>query len=139
MTTTATRPARPAQDHDRQGRGPWGLVARATAVRAAGWLVLAMPVVMFLAEDGLGRFANPGEAVNALGIIAGLVATSALLLMLLLAARIPAVDRTLGQPLATSLHAQLGNAVVLGLLGHAVAVIAGYAIMDGLSIVEEFC
>ena len=128
-------PARLARDYDRQGRANR---ARVRVVLAAGWAVLAMPVVMFLAEDGFGRFANLGEAVNALGIIAGLLATSALLAMLLLSARVPVIERALGQPRATSLHSTLGDAVVLGLVGHALAVLGGYAIMDGMSIVDEF-
>ena len=81
-------------------RGHYARQARANRVRAgavvgAGWLVLAMSVVLFLAEDGLGRFSDLGSSINALGIIAGLIATSALLLMLLLAARVPLIDRAL--------------------------------------------
>lgn len=124
-------------------RGHYARQARANRVRAgavvgAGWLVLAMSVVLFLAEDGLGRFSDLGSSVNALGIIAGLIATSALLLMLLLAARVPLIDRALGQPRATALHSQLGDTVVIGLGLHAVLVLVGYAAMDAISIIDEF-
>ena len=107
-------------------------------MRATGWLLLAMTVVMVLAEDGLGRFSDLGSGVNALGIIAGLLATTAMLLMLLLSARVPLVDRALGQPLATSLHSKFGDYVVIGLGLHALLVLVGYAIMDNLAFFDEF-
>ena len=110
----------------------------AAALVAAGWATMAMCVVLFLAEGGLSRFATLGGAVNAVGILAGLTATNALLLMLLLSARVPLIDRALGQPRATALHSSLGNWVVLGVGVHAVFVLAGYALMDNLSPVQEF-
>ena len=112
--------------------------ARTGIVTGAGALVLAMSAVLFLAEDGLGRFSDLGASLNALGMITGLVATSALLLMLLLSARVPWVERALGQPKAAALHSKLGDFVVVGLGLHAVLVLVGYAAMDAFSVIEEF-
>lgn len=111
---------------------------RGTVVTAIGWLSMAMCIVLFLAEDGLGRFSNLGSALTAVGIIAGLTATNALLLMLLLSARVPFIDKALGQPRATALHSRLGNWVVMGLGVHAVFILVGYALMDGVSWLNEF-
>lgn len=111
---------------------------RSVALTATGWLSMAMCVVLFLAEDGLGRFSNLGSSLTAVGIIAGLTATNALLLMLLLSARVSFIDKTLGQPRATALHSKLGDWVVAGLGVHAVFVLVGYSLMDGISWLDEF-
>jgi Flavodoxin reductases (ferredoxin-NADPH reductases) family 1 len=107
-------------------------------VTLIGWALMVMPAVLFLAESGLGRFANLGSSLVAVGIIAGLVATTALLLMLLLSARVPLIDHALGQPAATSLHTKLGNWVVGGLGVHAVFVVVGDALLDGTDVISEF-
>jgi len=111
---------------------------RSVALTATGWLSMAMCVVLFLAEDGLGRFSNLGSSLTAVGIIAGLTATNALLLMLLLSARVSFIDKTLGQPRATALHSKLGDWVVAALGVHAVFVLVGYSLMDGISWLDEF-
>lgn len=71
---------------------------------------------------------SPGKIVTAVGIVVGLLATNGVCLMLLLAARIPFVDATLGHDRALRLHGQLGKYVVLGLLGHGLLVTSGYAL-----------
>ena len=48
--------------------------------------------------------AHPRAVVTALGIVAGLVGTDLILIMLVLAARIPFIDRVVGQDLAMALH-----------------------------------
>ena len=48
-------------------------------------------------------------------------------LMLVLTARVPVIDRTLGQDRATTLHAQLGRGMVFGLLAHGVLLLLGVA------------
>ncbi len=126
----ATPATRPAGDR----RSP----NHTTALMAAGWASLAMSVYLFLAEGGVSRFATVGGALTAVGILAGLLATNALLLMLLLAARVPVIDRALGQPRATALHATLGDWVVYGLVVHAVFVLVGYMLMDNASLLQEW-
>lgn len=130
----AGRASTPARAH---GHTRWALNG-GSALIAAGWAVMAMSVVLFLADGGLSRFATVGGALVAVGILAGLLATNALLLILLLAARVPLIDRTLGQPRATSLHSRLGDQVVYGLAGHAVFLLLGYMLLDNASLIAEW-
>ena len=102
----------------------------------AGTFVMA--VALFFANGGASQFDNLGDSLVSVGILAALTATNALLLMLLLAARVPAIDRVLGQARATSLHAKLGEWVVLGLVLHATFVLVGYAVLDNVGLVAEF-
>lgn len=111
--------------------------ARETGLMIAGWATMVMSVVLFLLDGGLARFATIGGSLTAVGILTGLTATNALLLMLVLAARVPFIDRSLGQPRATSLHAKLGDWVVYGLVVHAVFLLLGYSLMDNTSLLAE--
>lgn len=111
---------------------------RADLLEVLGWATMAMSVALYLAYGGAADVTSIGRAFVGVGIIAGLTATNALLLMLLLAARVDFIDKTLGQPRATALHGKLGDWVVIGLGIHAAFLIVGYALGDGLSIVAEF-
>ena len=116
---------------------PWVGPARGTGLMVAGWATMVMSVALFLADGGVARFSTIGGGLVAVGILAGLTATNALLLMLLLAARVPFIDRSLGQPQATSLHSKLGDWVVYGLGLHAIFLILGYSLMDNFSVISE--
>lgn len=123
-----------ATTYHRQGKARlW----RADLVEFLGWVSMAMSVAMFLAGGSAPGFGSIATAFTSVGVIAGLTATNALLLMLLLAARIPFIDKALGQPRATSLHTKLGDWVVIGLGVHAAFLIVGYALTDGLNVVAE--
>lgn len=104
----------------------------------SGWTVIAGSVALFLAEHGPTYVKTFGGLITAYGIIAGLVATASMCLMLILSARVPLIDRTIGQDRAMSLHATLGRGLVFGLLAHAVLLIAGYAITAAINPVAMF-
>jgi len=112
------------------------LFSSALLVAVAGSFVMA--VALFLDNGGASQFDNLADTLVSAGILAALTATNALLMMLLLAARVPVVDRVLGQARATSLHAKLGEWVVLGLIVHATFVLVGYIMLDGVGIFAEF-
>lgn len=112
------------------------LLAAVLLVVLAGTFV--MSVALFFANGGATQLDNLGDVLVSVGILAALTATNALLMMLLLAARVPAIDRVLGQARATSLHAKLGEWVVLGLVLHASFVLVGYAVLDNTGLVAEF-
>ena len=102
------------------------------------FVLLATPLAIFLADGGLGHFTTLGGIFTGLGIVAGLVATTAVALMLILAARVPVIDRAVGQDKATWLHAKLGQTAFLGLVLHAALLLIGYALTDGLDPLAEF-
>lgn len=111
---------------------------RRDLLTVGGWSLLATAVALFLADNGMVYFATLGGAVTALGIIAGLIATSAMCLMLVLSARVPVIDRTLGQDRATALHARLGRGMVFGLIAHGILLVYGYALSGRITPVKTF-
>ncbi|ROR83329.1 Predicted ferric reductase [Plantibacter flavus] len=101
------------------------------------WTSVAAAIALLLASGGVRDLSSPGAMVTALGIVAGLVGTDLILIMLVLAARIPFIDRTVGQDVAMALHRRLGKPALYLLLGHGVLLIVGYAITDGSSVIAE--
>lgn len=139
LTTTPGRVLDTASSADRsfarRARARRGL---ASALIALGLATFAIAIGLFFIDGGLARFSGLGSSLDAVGILAALVATDALLLMVMLSARVPLIDRAFGQPQATHLHSVLGDGVVLGVAVHAVLALVGYALMDNLSLVNEF-
>ncbi len=111
---------------------------RLTGLTMGAYMLVGAAIALFLADHGTTYFSTLGGAVTALGIITGLVATALMCLMLVLTARVPVIDRTLGQDRATSLHAKLGRGMVLGLLAHGLFLIIGYAISGAINPISTF-
>ncbi|WP_344379018.1 ferredoxin reductase family protein [Agromyces tropicus] len=129
------RPSRPfgVAERGRAGRRLW----RVDLLQALAVASVAIAVALFLSEGGATRFGDPGAALTSLGIIAGLAATDLVLVMLLLAARVPLIERAVGHDAAMSFHGRLGEPVLYLLLAHGVLLLAGYAIADGIDVVAE--
>ncbi|WP_307859172.1 ferredoxin reductase family protein [Herbiconiux sp. SYSU D00978] len=101
------------------------------------WASAAVAVALYLATGVVARMSSAADAVTALGAIAGLVATDLVLVMLILAARVPLVDRLVGHDRALAVHRSLGKPALYLLLAHGALVIVGYALADGLDPVTE--
>lgn len=97
----------------------------------------AAAVALFLAYGGAGDFGTVGGVVTSLGIVAGLIGTDLILMMLILAARIPLIDRVFGHDRAMATHRTLGKPAIYLILGHAILLIVGYGISDGLNPIAE--
>lgn len=69
----------------------------ADAMIALVWASVAAAVTLWLAYGGLNTVSDLGTALTAAGIVTGLVGTDLILVMLVLAARIPAIDRVVDQ------------------------------------------
>jgi len=110
---------------------------RVDALQASAVASVAVVIALFLADGGATQFGDPGAALTSLGIIAGLVATDLVLVMLLLAARVPLIERAVGHDSAMALHGTLGKPVMYLLVAHGVLLLAGYAISDGIDLVAE--
>lgn len=106
----------------------------AVALTAACWISVIVTVMLFLASGRPAQVADLATAVTAGGIVTGLIGTDLLLVMLVLAARVPWVDRTFGQDAAIRLHRRLGKPAVYLILGHGALIIVGYSLRDGLSL-----
>lgn len=87
----------------------------------------------FLARGGAAGLPSGAAFLIAAGQLTGLVATDLLLIQLLLAARLPWVDRVYGMDRGLKAHRVLGRVTVPLLLVHAGALVFGYAAQERLS------
>ncbi len=98
---------------------------------------VAVVIALFLADGGAARFATPADALTSLGVLAGLVGTDLLLIMMLLAARLPSIDRAFGHDSAMALHQSLGKPALYLILGHAALLVVGYSLAGKISVFAE--
>lgn len=99
-------------------------------------VALLVTVVMLFLLDGGAAALTTGTSASRLigyGRVTGLVGTALLLVQLLLAARLPWVDRTYGHDRALIAHRRLSRVALPLLLAHGGALTLGYAARDGLS------
>ncbi len=101
------------------------------------WASGAIAAALFLASGGMAQFGSLAESITSLGIITGLIGTDFILVMLVLAARIPVIDRTIGHDRAIAVHRQLGKPALYLLLAHAVLLLIGYGISEGINPIAE--
>lgn len=101
------------------------------------YLTTAIALALFFADGGAIYFTDIKEIPTGLGIVAGLIGTNLLLIMLLLAARIPLIDRTFGHDKAIAVHNKLGKPVLYLILAHMFLLLIGYGISSGNNIVAE--
>jgi predicted ferric reductase len=102
--------------------------AAADILVIATWTSGAIAVALFLAAHGPAQFRTVAAAVTSMGILCGLVGSDLILIMLVLAARIPLIDRSVGHDRAMRLHRQLGKPGLYLLLGHGLLILIGYAL-----------
>lgn len=101
------------------------------------WTSGAMAAALFLASGGAAQFGTISGTVTALGIVTGLVGTDFVLVMLVLAARIPLIDRAIGHDRAIALHRTLGKPALYLILAHAGLLLIGYGLAEGLNPIDE--
>jgi predicted ferric reductase len=131
MTTTATPLAQQISSRYR------GRLRRGDLLETIIYFSIAIVLALFLADGGAIYFLDIKEVATGLGIVAGLVGTDLLLIMLILAARIPILDRTFGHDKVLALHRKLGKPVLYLILGHMVLLLIGYGISSGNNIIAE--
>jgi predicted ferric reductase len=137
--TTARNPmsdARPDAPRDRR-REYRARLRRSDLMVAALWASAAAAVAMFLAYGGAGDFGTVAETVTSIGIVAGLVGTDFILVMLVLAARVPFIDRTIGHDRAIGVHRSLGKPALYLLLAHGLLLLVGYGMSSGIIAIAE--
>ncbi|NQX10265.1 ferric reductase-like transmembrane domain-containing protein [Microbacteriaceae bacterium VKM Ac-2855] len=141
--TTATRPTRspdrprrlrPSEERLRAYRAR---MRSADVLVTAAWASVAIAIALYFAAGGPADVTGLPSALTAAGIVAGLVGTDLILVMLVLAARIPWIDRTFGQDTAMALHRRLGKPALVLILGHGALLTLGYALTDGVTLLDE--
>ena len=101
------------------------------------WGSGAAAAALFLATGGAAKFGTIADAVTSTGIIAGLIGTDFILVMIVLAARIPIIDRTVGHDRAIAVHRSLGKPALYLLLGHGLLLLTGYGLSSGINPIAE--
>ena len=137
--TTVRRPtgdARPGAPRDRR-REYRARLRRSDLMVAALWASAAAAVAMFLAYGGAADFGTAAASVTSVGIVAGLVGTDFILVMIVLAARIPFIDRTVGHDRAIAVHRSLGKPALYLLLAHGLLLLVGYGMSSGILAIAE--
>jgi predicted ferric reductase len=94
-------------------------------------------VLMWVRHGGLSAINDSASALTALGQVSGLLGAYAVLVQLLLMARLPALERHVGLDRLAVWHRWNGFAAVTLVLVHAVSITLGYAASDGVSILEQ--
>ncbi|MCU1482899.1 MAG: oxidoreductase [Subtercola sp.] len=150
MTSTSQRPRassrrREAAQADRdvqraasmRQRNYRGRARAADVMGILCWVSVALSIALYLAYSGGSQLTDAGGVVTAVGIVTGLAGTDLILIMLVLAARIPWIDHTVGQDRAVALHRRLGKPALYLILAHAVLLTIGYSISDGTNVIAE--
>lgn len=97
------------------------------ALAGAAGLGLGAVVGLALTAEPAGSLAAPGGALTFAGRITGLVGAYAMLITVLLAARLPALERTLGQDRLLALHRRLAPWSLVLIVAHGVLTVLGCA------------
>ncbi|MEO8528161.1 MAG: ferredoxin reductase family protein [Pseudolysinimonas sp.] len=101
------------------------------------WSSGALAIALFLTTGGTALWGTPAVAITSLGIITGLVGSDFILVMLVLAARVPLLDRTIGHDRAIALHRRIGKPALYLILAHAVLLLIGYGMSEGINPIAE--
>lgn len=110
---------------------------RADVLDVALTTLVVIPVAIFIGQGGLSTMGTIAGFLRGTGVLAGLVATALLLEMVMLASRIPFVDRTIGHNQALAKHKSITAGAVSLLFVHAVALLLGYAATDRVGVIAE--
>lgn len=121
--------------HDRD-RARRRRIRRADLMTAGAWTSAAAAVALFLSSGTMDLTTTAGT-VQAAGIVAGLVGSDLVLVMLVLAARVPFIDRTIGHDAAMAAHRSIGKPAVYLLVAHALLLTVGYALTDRTNVITE--
>ena len=97
---------------------------------ALAWLAgvgLALTILLTLSAERLSSLGNPGEAVIEAGRVAGMVAAYSMIVLVLLVARLPVIERVAGQDRLVAWHRRLGPWPLCLVAAHGVLITIGYA------------
>lgn len=103
----------------------------ADLLEGLAWFSTVVVVALFLADGGVSYFTNPREIPLGVGIVVGLIGSNAVMIMLLLVARLPILDAVFGADRVLAAHRWLGKPALVLLLAHAVLLIWGYGLALG--------
>lgn len=131
----STAPPAPPSAPSTVTTSPRSRLAAVTALHVLFWASVAMSVMLFVLWGGIATMVDLGSTMRGLGMITGLIGTDLVLVMLVLAARIPWLDQLIGHDTAIAYHRKLGKPALYLILAHAALLIGGAAVLDGFDVV----
>jgi predicted ferric reductase len=128
MSSPALRTANAVAIAQRAGRRPARQRPFVVDVLAAlAGLGLGITIALAITAESAGSLSAPGGIATALGRVTGLVAAYGMVIVVLLVARIPPLERAIGQDRLVAWHRRLGPWPLYLLTAHAVLITVGYA------------
>ena len=88
---------------------------------------LGATIALGITAQSAGSLAAPGGIATAIGRMTGLLSAYAMVIVVLLVARIPPLERAIGQDRLVGWHRKLGPWPLYLLVGHAIFITVGYA------------
>src|SRR3954466_415291 len=101
--------------------------AVADVLAAAAGIGLGVTIGLAVTGESSGSLSAPGGIAIALGRLTGLLAAYTMVVVVLLVARVPPLERAIGQDRLVAWHRKLGPWPLYLLLAHAVLITVGYA------------
>lgn len=101
------------------------------------WASAIVAAVLTLGSVTVSEPLSFATATTNLGILTGLIGTDLILVMLVLAARIPMIDRAVGHDRAIAVHRSMGKPALYLLLAHAILLLIGYGASQGIDPISE--
>src|SRR4051794_19491028 len=108
------------------------------ALAGAAGIGLGLTIGLAVTAESAGSLSAPGGIATALGRLAGLVAAYAMVVVVLLVARVPPLERAIGQDRLVAWHRRLGPWPLYLLLAHAVLITVGYAQQAHTGLLHQF-
>jgi predicted ferric reductase len=105
---------------------------------AAAGIGLGVTIGLAVSAESAGSLAAPGGLATALGRLTGLLAAYAMVVVVLLVARVPPLERAIGQDRLVAWHRRLGPWPLYLLLAHAVLITVGYAQQAHDGVLHQF-
>src|SRR5919107_5532421 len=105
---------------------------------AAAGIGLGVTVGLAVTAESAGSLSAPGGIATALGRLTGLLAAYAMVVVVLLVARVPPLERAIGQDRLVAWHRRLGPLPLYLLLAHAILITVGYARAAGDGVLHQF-
>lgn len=130
---TSTRRVKPSPTFRQMARG-----VVSTSIQTTLLLVLGFVFAVWLQSGGITGIHDGTTLLMSLGRLTGLLGAYALLLQLLLLARLPFFEFVASWDKLTAWHRVNGKLTLYLILAHVLAITAGYALTDKLSFPAEF-
>src|SRR4051812_48406228 len=105
---------------------------------AAAGIGLGVTIGLAVTGESSGSLSAPGGITIALGRLTGLLAAYAMVVVVLLVARVPPLERAIGQDRLVAWHRKLGPWPLYLLLAHAVLITVGYARQASTGVLHQF-